>query len=411
VRRERVRQLDHEVAGDQLGQPGGVDPDQIRAIGRRAQDLADHLAAARERHQRGLDRDAALGHRGVEQLGLLVAERVEEPDRRARRRPMTGAAGGAQRERERHPNTLPASVRGQGPDHDITTAMRSMTGYGRGAALRGEVRATVDIRAVNHRFLDLKLRAGQVSPAIEDAIAIRVRGAIERGSVAVTVHAAGGAPGGMRIDADAATAAHRMLVELAQRLAIPGPDLALVLAQPGVVIADGALDDGTAAVVLEALDAALAQLDAMRLAEGAALAADLRLRLEQLGAARAQIALYAASVPHQVARRLTERVKRLADDAGAPAVDDARLAQEIALLADRADITEELVRLASHVDQARALVAATGAVGRRLDFLVQEIGRELNTIGAKATTVEISCAIVSAKAALEKIREQVQNVE
>jgi uncharacterized protein (TIGR00255 family) len=150
----------------------------------------------------------------------------------------------------------------------------------------------------------------------------------------------------------------------------------------------------------------------MRLAEGAALAKELRQRIEELVAARAQIALLAATVPHQVARRLAERVKRLADDAGAAAaLDDARLAQEIALLADRADITEELVRLASHLDQARGLVAATGAVGRRLDFLVQEIGRELNTIGAKATTVEIGGAIVSAKAALEKIREQVQNVE
>lgn len=294
--------------------------------------------------------------------------------------------------------------------------MRSMTGYGRGAASRGELRATVDVRAVNHRFLDLKLRTGQASPAIEDAIATRVRGAIERGSVSVTVQLAGGSIGGMRIDSDAAEAAHRMLAELAERLAIPGPDLALVLAQPGVVIADGAMDDsaiaGAAAVVVAALDAALAQLDAMRLAEGAALANELRQRIEELVAARAQIALLAATVPHQIARRLAERVKRLVDDAGAPAaLDDARLAQEIALLADRADITEELVRLASHLDQARGLVAATGAVGRRLDFLVQEIGRELNTIGAKATTVEIGSAIVGAKAALEKIREQVQNVE
>ncbi|HEY6176624.1 MAG TPA: DUF1732 domain-containing protein, partial [Kofleriaceae bacterium] len=93
------------------------------------------------------------------------------------------------------------------------------------------------------------------------------------------------------------------------------------------------------------------------------------------------------------------------------ALDPARLAQEVALLADRADVTEELVRLASHLDQARALIASEGPVGRRLDFLVQEIGRELNTVGAKATTVEITTAIVAAKATLEKIREQVQNVE
>jgi uncharacterized protein (TIGR00255 family) len=179
-----------------------------------------------------------------------------------------------------------------------------------------------------------------------------------------------------------------------------------------VVIADDTPGDGGAAAALDALDAALVQLDAMRAGEGAALAAELGLRLDELDATRAQIAVLAAGVPQQVARRLTDRVRRLADDAGAGgALDEGRLAQEIALLAERADITEELVRLASHLDQARALLGATGAVGRRLEFLVQEIGRELNTIGAKATAVEITTAIVAAKAALEKIREQVQNVE
>ena len=289
--------------------------------------------------------------------------------------------------------------------------MRSMTGYGRGAVERGELRATADVRSVNHRFLDLKLRAGQLPAALEDAVAARVRGAIERGSVAVTIHVAGGGPGGMRIDGDAAVSAHRMLAELAARLAIPGPDLALVLAQPGVVTAGDAIDDGGAAVALAALDAALVQLDAMRAAEGAALAAELRIRLGELVALRARIAGIAGGVPHQVARRLAERVARLAEDVGGAGLDQARLAQEIALLAERADVTEELVRLASHLDQAGALVDGTGAVGRRLEFLVQEIGRELNTIGAKATAIEITTSVVAAKATLEKIREQVQNVE
>ncbi len=290
--------------------------------------------------------------------------------------------------------------------------MRSMTGYGRGAVERGEVHATVDVRAVNHRVLDLKLRGGQLPGALEDAIGARVRAAIERGAVVVGVHLRGGAPGGARIDGDAAVRAHRMLAELAARLGIPGPDLALVLAQPGVVTAADALDDGSAGAALDALDAALVQLDAMRLAEGAALAAESARRLDELVAIRGQIAALAAGVPQQIARRLTERVRRLVDDAGAGgALDPGRLAQEIAVLAERADITEELVRLTSHLDQAHALLGQAGAVGRRLEFLVQEIGRELNTIGAKATAAEISTAIVDAKAALEKIREQVQNVE
>ena len=293
--------------------------------------------------------------------------------------------------------------------------MRSMTGYGRGVVERGDVRATVEVRTVNHRFLDLKLRGGQIPAAIEDAIGVRVRGAIERGAVSVAVHLAGGAPGGVRIDGDAAVRVHRTLAELAARLVIPGPDLALVLAQPGVVIAADTADDGThaaAAVALAALDAALVQLDAMRAAEGAALATELRLRIDDLAGLRGQVAGLAATVPQHVARRLAERVKRLTDDAGpAAGIDPARIAQEVALLADRADVTEELVRLASHLDQVRALVDGPGAVGRRLDFLVQEIGRELNTIGAKSTTAEITTAVVAAKATLEKLREQVQNIE
>ena len=164
--------------------------------------------------------------------------------------------------------------------------------------------------------------------------------------------------------------------------------------------------------MLPALDAALIQFDQMRATEGAALAAELATRFGELTALRTQIATIAATVPHQLTRRLQDRLKRLLEPTEAGAIDPVRVAQEIALLADRSDVTEELVRLASHLDQAHALLELpTGAVGRRLDFLVQEIGRELNTIGSKSTVTEISASIVEAKATLEKVREQVQNVE
>jgi uncharacterized protein (TIGR00255 family) len=291
--------------------------------------------------------------------------------------------------------------------------MRSMTGYGRGVAEQGDVRATVDIRAVNHRFLDLKLRGAAVPPELEDAITAQVRGAIERGAVVVSIHLVrAGAPIGMRIDREAAGRAHRQLAELATQLAMQGPDLTLVLSQPGVVLADDAFDDrgdgATALAVTGALAAGLARLAAMRIAEGVALARDLAARLDELVAGRTRIAALAGELPALLRRRLTDRVKRLAAELG---IDDARIAQEVAIYADRADVTEELVRLASHLDQARALLAGPDAVGRRLDFLVQEIGREVTTIGAKAVTAEISTAIVDAKATLEKVREQVQNIE
>jgi uncharacterized protein (TIGR00255 family) len=286
-----------------------------------------------------------------------------------------------------------------------------MTGYGRGVATYGGTRATVDVRSVNHRFLDLKLR-GQLAPAVEEAISAKVRAALERGAVTVSVHLAREGTASVRIDADAAKAAHAKLAALAQQLGLAGPDLALVLAQPGVVAQDAVADDEDPPVI-PALEAALVQLEAMRAAEGAALAAELTARLAELDVLRATIAQLAAGVPQQVAKRLSERVKKLVDDgaAGRGNIDPQRLAQEVAMLADRADITEELVRLASHLDQARALISRPGAAGRRLDFLVQELGRELNTIGSKSTLAEITAAIVDAKAVVEKIREQVQNIE
>jgi uncharacterized protein (TIGR00255 family) len=286
-----------------------------------------------------------------------------------------------------------------------------MTGFGRGVVEHAGVRATVDIRAVNHRFLDLKLRGVALPPAMEEAVSAKVRAAVERGSVAVSIHVTRhGAAAATSIDAAAAAQAHQALTQLATALGLPGPDLALVLAQPGVVVTSDRADEEHPPV-LEALDAALAQLDQMRRTEGDALATELLARFEELATLRTQVAMVAATVPQQLSRRLDERLRRLLSTQEGVEVDPARLAQEIALLADRADITEELVRLASHFDQARALIAASGSVGRRLDFLVQEIGRELNTVGSKSTVTEISTAVVDAKAVLEKVREQVQNVE
>jgi len=285
--------------------------------------------------------------------------------------------------------------------------VRSMTGFGRGVSEQARVRATVDIRGVNHRFLDLKLRGGPLSPALEEAISTRVRGVIERGSITVSIHLVrtAGAP---RVNFQAAGAAHVQLSELARTLGMHGPDLALVLAQPGVVALADEDHEAPDASVLAATEAALAQLQAMRDAEGQALARELTARLAELDGLRTKIAHLARTVPETVQARLRERIDKLLGD---QAIDPARLAQEVALLADRADVTEELVRLASHLEQASKLVTAKEPSGRRLDFLVQELGRELNTIGSKSALAEITALVVEGKAVLEKVREQVQNVE
>ncbi|MGE0870613.1 MAG: YicC/YloC family endoribonuclease [Kofleriaceae bacterium] len=285
-----------------------------------------------------------------------------------------------------------------------------MTGYGRGVAARDGQRVTVDIRSVNHRFLDLKLRGAPIAPVLEEAVSARVRTAIERGAVTVSIHVVSeAATGGMRIDSSAAARAHRTLSELAAQLAVGGPSLELVLAQPGVVVTDDQASE--ALPVVAALDIALGELERMRTTEGEALRADLLARLDGLATLRSDIAALAARMPAQLTRRLHERVRKLLEPQELAAVEPSRLAQEVALLADRSDVTEELVRLASHLDQARALLAGKASVGRRLDFLVQEIGRELNTIGSKSAATEITAAVVEGKAALEKVREQVQNVE
>jgi uncharacterized protein (TIGR00255 family) len=148
----------------------------------------------------------------------------------------------------------------------------------------------------------------------------------------------------------------------------------------------------------------------MRRREGAALAADLGARVERIAGLADAIAGHAAGVPAELRRRLEERLSKLLAERG-NLVDESRLAAEVALYADRADVTEELVRLRAHVDSLRAALAEDAAVGRRLDFLVQEVGRELNTIGSKSQLVDITRRVVDAKSELEKIREQVQNVE
>jgi uncharacterized protein (TIGR00255 family) len=299
-----------------------------------------------------------------------------------------------------------------------------MTGYGRGAAERSGRRATVEIRSVNHRFLDIKLRGAALDPAVEDQVTARLRDAVERGAVTVAIHVERGGPAAaVRIDPVAARAVHAAFSQLATDLGIAPPTLDLVLSQPGVLVAASDDDDGTssAAAVLAAADEALAGLTAMRALEGANLGRDVGERLDALSTYFGELAALAAAAPDEARRRLAERLARLLDG---DAVDPARLAQEVAVLADKLDVTEEIVRAGTHVEQLRGLIgpasgpvpAAAGkgggrAIGRRLDFLVQELGRELNTMGAKSSSIEIVRRVVAAKAELEKVREQVQNVE
>jgi uncharacterized protein (TIGR00255 family) len=294
-----------------------------------------------------------------------------------------------------------------------------MTGYGRGAVESRGMRAAVEIRAVNHRFLDIKLRGSQLAPELEDAVTAAVRKRLERGAVNVTVRVEQpGDAAAVQIDREAARRVHAELSALRQELGIDElVTLALVCSQPGVLVsrADDSAGEDTdrdrSACVQEALAQALDALVRMRETEGAALARDLGGRFGRLSELAEEIAGHAQVAPAEARQRLEERLSRLVEGTGI-AIPPERLAQEVAILADRLDVTEELVRLRSHLEHAEVMCTeAAGGVGRRLDFLVQEMGRELNTIASKSHALPIARAVVEAKAELERVREQVQNIE
>lgn len=289
----------------------------------------------------------------------------------------------------------------------------SMTGYGR-AEVRGERSAvTVEARSLNHRYLEVSLRLPRTLAAREPDVRRLVQGRFARGRFDLTValRRLTGGSGSVRVDLALAREYLARARELARACQLDGElPLAHLLQCPGVlVVEEPEGEEGEGGPLLkEAVDQALTELGRMREAEGAALAADLETRL---GALETWIAEAAALAPLVAAHQRERLLARVRDLLGAVLVDETRVAQEAALWAAKADVAEELARLGSHLAQARGLVARGGPVGRALDFLVQEMQREVNTIAAKADDGEITRRCLSARAELERLREQIQNVE
>lgn len=290
--------------------------------------------------------------------------------------------------------------------------MRSMTGFGVGGAPLGDGRVCFEIRSLNHRFLDVRVRLpveiGDQTFFVEQL----AREKLSRGRYDIGVRLEGAALPPPRLQPEKVRAAYRALSELRDELC-PGTELPLT-----AVLALPELTGGTAGVEPEALRAALGQafqaalgaLDQMRDREGESLGRELA---ERLGAVRALTAAVRERGPELMQAghaRLRARVGRLLADAGV-GVEAGRLEAELAILADKSDVTEELVRLESHADQIAALFASAEPVGRRLDFLLQEMGREVNTIGSKCQDSAVAHQVVQLKSELERMREQVQNVE
>ncbi len=290
---------------------------------------------------------------------------------------------------------------------------QSMTGFGRAELEREGRKLTVELKSVNHRFNEVNVRYPRELAPLEERIKRFVTAHVSRGRIDIFVTYAYQGEGlyQVRVDKDLAVAYYNGMRDLAQAVGVPANvSLTQLASLPDVVKVERQADDLDMvwAIMEEALSSALHQLVTMRRHEGQRLADDIDMRLKTIDGLVRQIADRAPLVVEEYQRRLRERIKELL---GAVQVDEARLMTEVALFADRSAITEELVRLHSHQDQFGATFTSDEAVGRKLDFLLQEMNREVNTIGSKANDLAIGSLVVSLKAELEKVREQIQNIE
>jgi uncharacterized protein (TIGR00255 family) len=290
--------------------------------------------------------------------------------------------------------------------------MRSMTGFGLGEVPLANGKLGVEIRGVNHRFLDVRVRVPREFGELGGFVEQVARERLTRGRYEVAVRVEGTVLGVPVLDRERARAAFKALSELRDELA-PGSEvpLSLLAAIPDLFVSSVERElDLVREATRRAFESATTALDRMRAREGATLGEDLVRRLERVRHLARDIERRAPDVLDAHRKRLRERAERLRI-ATEIDVDAARLEQEIAMFAERCDISEELTRLESHCSQLAALLGSDEAIGRRLDFLLQEMAREANTVGAKSPDAQISHAIVEVKAEIERMREQVQNVE
>jgi uncharacterized protein (TIGR00255 family) len=291
--------------------------------------------------------------------------------------------------------------------------LQSMTGYGRAEYTHGEIKAIVEVRSVNHRYLDMALRMSRSLYGLEKNIrgevsACAVRGKID---VSVQIECAGERDLSLRLNTEQAARLAGLLRELGSATGCAHePDMASLLIFKDLLFEQRETDsdpDTSWNAIKPALIAAMQAMQAMQTAEGAETARDMRERLAAVQACIEKIETAAPNLLRQRQETLREKIKALCEGI---IVDEGRITQEIALICDRSDITEELVRLKSHIKQFQQWLEAEGAIGRKLDFLMQEMNREINTIGSKISDSDIALQVVEVKNELEKIREQIQNI-
>lgn len=288
-----------------------------------------------------------------------------------------------------------------------------MTGYGRGEASIEGRRFTVELKSVNNRFCEVFLRQPRSLAPIEDKIKRSIQDKVTRGRVDgyISIEETGEITPAVKVDKELAVAYHKSMEELVETLSLKDKiTIKDLISLPNVISLEQPEENIELwyPAIQEAAEQALQGLLAMRQTEGERLKADILNRAAIIKQLTEQISTRAPLVVQEYRDKLSQRLSEWLDNG---IIDETRLAAEMAIFADRADISEEIVRLSSHLLQLDQILSEGGSVGRKLDFLVQEMNREINTIGSKANDLSITNAVVNAKSELEKIREQVQNIE
>lgn len=289
--------------------------------------------------------------------------------------------------------------------------MRSMTGFGRGSAARDGWEVAVQVSSVNRKALEVFVSLPREWQPFEPEIAAAVRERVSRGRIQVAVEAHGAATEGMTWDEAAVAAVLDRLSAFAASRRVPfvvTPELLFQVASANRSDSASLPLERALELIHAALEPALTELVAMRGREGEALGRDLAQRNAALAAVVEQVARRAPSSLSNYREGLLQRLRQAGLELN---LDDERVLKEIALFADRIDISEELTRLRSHLAQFGALVQQSEPVGRKAEFILQEVGREIHTVGSKANDIEIARAVIEFKNELERIREQIQNVE
>lgn len=286
-----------------------------------------------------------------------------------------------------------------------------MTGYGSGSAPLGDGQLIVGVRSVNHRYLDIRVKLAPELLELSDHVEAFARQQLARGRIEINARLERPPGSEVALSLDRATAAVQQLRALRDRVAPNEPlPLSLLSALPGLFAEGASLAvDQMRSAVEAALNLAFADLTRMRSVEGEALARDLLQRVDRIHSMVDDIEARNPDLVSQYRTKLHGRIAKLLAD-GTLVSDPARLELEVVMFADRADVAEEITRLRAHCDHFRATAASNDAVGRKLDFLLQEMAREGNTIGAKVGDATVTHVVVELKTELERVREQVQNV-